>query len=202
MTIAYRNIPVVNKGVVIDLRSITDAEIESLLNQARGNDKCCNTGVPATWEWAELLLAMFDCHRCGLCCEGSIFKEPMLPLTKVERRVIAHYLGWRTKRLRHFCTHRNDTLYLKLPCPFYDGRKHNCTIYEVRPLSCQFYPLQSAIQVKTPDGELLPPTLVVDVDCPASEELLLKIVRLRKAAFKWRQVLGTAEEEAIAEVLS
>lgn len=161
-----------DEGQAINLKETTDTQLKQVLQHS--GSKVIDTGVIACWMGARLLLSMFECQCCGQCCEGKIFAEPVLPLVPGEPRRIADYVGWSAKQFRQFCTHRSSALYLKLPCPFY--REGSCSIYEVRPMSCQLYPLQGAIKV---NGNT--PTFAMDLDCPGGVELALKISKLRKA---------------------
>lgn len=172
-------VPIVDpaEAKTIDLSGTTDTEVNEIFHCHTDQKKMLDTAILACGEAAQVLLSLFECQHCGRCCEGSIFREPVVPLIPGEPRRIADFLGWSAKRLRQFCTHRNGILYLKLPCPFYI--EHACSIYEVRPMGCRLYPIQGIVRMKR-NGQILPPTFTLDIDCPGGNELALKVVKLGK----------------------
>jgi Fe-S-cluster containining protein len=105
-----------------------------------GRDNKCETVIlplPFTLELALHLEKLFECRRCGGCCQNitQIF------ITQQEIERIAEYdedsvsnvinkLGWK------------DSHTTKL-CPYYAN--HACQIHPARPMSCHLYPFSRAV---------------------------------------------------------
>jgi Fe-S-cluster containining protein len=75
----------------------------------------------------------FECQRCGKCCqEGlgvALWPHEYNRIKKLDKHILRHI------------TFINNWYALKLPCVFYDKKKHKCKIYNQRPIACQMYPL-------------------------------------------------------------
>ncbi|MCW4009684.1 MAG: YkgJ family cysteine cluster protein [Candidatus Bathyarchaeota archaeon] len=89
----------------------------------------------------------FDCVQCGLCCGDTELKMRRILLLKSD----AEQIATQTKRqIGDFATETPDKapyVYEMLKNP-HDGKcvflnsSGKCTIYEVRPLICRFYPFE------------------------------------------------------------
>ncbi len=75
----------------------------------------------------------FNCQRCGKCCEEGIgvalWPHEYIRLQKIE------------KHLLRYITYINTWRVLKMPCVFYNKKKHKCRIYDKRPIACQMFPM-------------------------------------------------------------
>ena len=98
------------------------------------------------------------CDDCGICCHET---EMIL-----SARDIAHIkrLGHINLKLTEIVKKSDDGLYQlkndKGYCIFFDSNKKLCTIYDVRPQGCRFYPLTFDLNVKM---------CILDEDCPRLE---------------------------------
>src|SRR5271157_5234254 len=87
-----------------------------------------------------------DCNNCSApCCT-----EGRLMLFNDEYKIFRHLNGDRDIPNYHF----GKKLYeITLPCPFFDHKSNNCTIYDERPLVCHIFPLRIT-GVAMPSGML------------------------------------------------
>lgn len=84
------------------------------------------------------ILSHFECSRCAICCRTM---PPALTLT--EMKDIAHYIGLSNlkKFRRKYVLATSDSIFIRgAPCPFL--REKECSIYTVRPESCEMYPFK------------------------------------------------------------
>lgn len=113
---------------------------EEILRYARDEFKSVNDLQ------AVLLFKIQDryCTRCGECCRTS---NP-IDFTKPELKAVADHLHTSYKQLKKkLKAHpRGDGKIMVpgKPCPFLKGRNH-CTIYDIRPAVCEYYPLGKGI---------------------------------------------------------
>jgi Fe-S-cluster containining protein len=83
-----------------------------------------------------------ECEGCaGYCCIGTA-ASTLTPITEIEIRKIAKYLGTTEEVVRRYYVARYglDLLGLKfgdMPCLFWAGG--GCSIYPVRPAACRDY---------------------------------------------------------------
>ncbi len=98
----------------------------------------------------------FQCERCGKCCEEGVgvalWPHEFKKLQKLEKHILKHI------------TFINDWRVLKLPCVFYNQKKHKCRIYDQRPIACRMYPLGIS-----PDASTR-----ISQNCPAAKTTLSK----------------------------
>jgi Fe-S-cluster containining protein len=75
----------------------------------------------------------FNCQKCGKCCEEglgvALWPHEFLRLQKIEKHLLRHI------------AYLNRWHVLKMPCFFYNQKKHKCRIYDKRPIACQLYPI-------------------------------------------------------------
>jgi hypothetical protein len=94
----------------------------------------------------------FKCERCGKCCEEGVgvalWPHEFARLRKIEKHIFQHI------------TFINNWHALKLPCVFYNQKKHKCRIYEQRPIACRMYPLGIS-----PDGSSM-----LSQNCPGAKK--------------------------------
>jgi len=78
----------------------------------------------------------FKCERCGKCCEEGVgvalWPHEFHRLKKLDKNIYKHI------------TFINNWHALKLPCVFYNRKKHKCKIYDQRPIACRMFPLEIA----------------------------------------------------------
>lgn len=108
------------------------------------NDKIIMDAVLDTIQEKIKFTKLIPCRRCGWCC-----KNCNAGLMSEEVENICHYLSIDQNEFREkFAT--EDTkdnpngMKIATPCPFLD-KDMNCTIYEVRPLSCVLYPFSTTL---------------------------------------------------------
>ncbi len=94
------------------------------------------------------LLALSHCRRCGKCClpNPATPEHPGVMVSESDRRRIAENTQYSYKYLKKKAPINNDSpfvpgRYLPLPCVFYDNKKGECRVYDVRPLICTTFPL-------------------------------------------------------------
>ena len=94
------------------------------------------------------LLALSYCRRCGKCClpNPSKLEHPGVMVSEQDLRQIAKNSGYTYKYLKKKTQLSKDPnfvqgRYLPLPCVFYDKKKSECQIYDVRPLICRTFPI-------------------------------------------------------------
>jgi Fe-S-cluster containining protein len=75
----------------------------------------------------------FDCQRCGKCCQEGVgvalWPYEFKRLKGLDKDIYKHI------------TTIGNWYALKLPCAFYNSKKHKCRIYNKRPLACRMYPM-------------------------------------------------------------
>ncbi|MBL9026553.1 MAG: YkgJ family cysteine cluster protein [Myxococcales bacterium] len=65
------------------------------------------------------------CQSCGLCCNGTLFRQGKLRPDEVET----------AKKNRLVVI--DDGPFFSLPCPRFDAEHKSCTVYEERPNTCR-----------------------------------------------------------------
>jgi Fe-S-cluster containining protein len=133
----------------------TDIDVDRLLDAFAKEDIAPTFELPPSLEYIEPLLASSHCRRCGRCC----LVNPLNPahsgveVFEVELKSISRYLRMPYKSLKKktLAGQRLNnqlapngvaiTRRLPLPCMFYDAKKKECKIYEVRPVVCRVYPV-------------------------------------------------------------
>lgn len=87
----------------------------------------------------------FECNGCGLCCGDTEFKTRCILLLEAEAKKIANHTSKRisefaaeTKTIFPYVYEMKKTKDCK--CVFLKDNK--CSIYELRPLICMFYPFE------------------------------------------------------------
>jgi Fe-S-cluster containining protein len=75
----------------------------------------------------------FSCKRCGKCCQNGVgvalWPYEFKRLKKLDKNIYKHI------------TTIGNWYALKMPCAFYNVKKHKCSIYDKRPLACKMYPM-------------------------------------------------------------
>ena len=104
------------------------------------------------------LLRKSHCRRCGRCClpnpvypshPGVEVFEDELKLMKKNFHVSNRCLRKRTHVGRQWAnpvrpSEVATTIFMTLPCMFYDSTKKQCRVYRVRPRVCKIYPIRSS----------------------------------------------------------
>ncbi|MFA6307102.1 MAG: YkgJ family cysteine cluster protein [Patescibacteria group bacterium] len=92
----------------------------------------------------------FQCQKCGKCCEEGVgvalWAHEFQALKKLDKHIYKHI------------TTIGNWYALKLPCHFYNKRKHKCSIYDKRPIACRMYPLGIRPDASTKISEQCPAT--------------------------------------------
>jgi len=143
------------------------------------------------------------CQRCGECCRQNKSDPQGIALQdKFEIRTIAKYLGLKENSFRDaYCFQidkAKDHWAIKMPCPFLkvedsweQGKGYRainkCQIYSVRPIICQFYPMQQPVFKLFKDR--IEPTITLSPHCPAVQKFL-KEVLLPDKKFSFRKKKG------------
>lgn len=101
--------------------------------------------------------AKFHCQKCGKCCESGVgvamWPHEFHRLKKLDKHIYKHIVmigNWYA---------------LRLPCVFYNSKKHRCKIYEKRPIACRMYPLGVS-----PDG-----SAKVSPNCPGAQKTTAEV---------------------------
>jgi len=118
--------------------------------------------TPEAYETIRILFnTIFECKQCGKCCNGTWFT--IIPLHVEDYQNILNIAGEeRLKEITKLADHDNGKVVcLKEPCHFLLDSK--CSIYDKRPLTCKYYPLQITDVMK------------INVNCPAALEAYIKI---------------------------
>lgn len=113
-----------------------------------------------------MLLSMVNCEGCQIeCCKQSpTLKYQSVHLTRADcERLNRLELG------NHIIGDGINS-HLPLPCPFL--KKHRCTIYNDRPLTCIMYPFQPGGKVRET------PALAVSPTCPEARRIAKRIFNM------------------------
>jgi Fe-S-cluster containining protein len=86
----------------------------------------------------------FECNCCGLCCADTDHKLRHILLLESEAEEISEATG---RAIEDFCNESNGTQPYIYEMKKVEGdciflKDHKCTIYELRPLICRFYPFE------------------------------------------------------------
>jgi len=172
----------------IDLGNATDEQLEAAIDEVNRKGHALNLNIPATREVIDWFFeTLFKCDRCGKCCRGEFqsAREDYILILDKEIIQIASFLRIRPRRIKRLCRRSSKGLLsLPYPCPFYrDAPKPSCSIYSVRPLTCQYYPLYSVVAYEGLSEKLNgKPLLSIDAECPQARNAAMQIFRgMRKA---------------------
>ena len=130
----------------IDVNSISDSEIEELIEDVYRTKQDINLPLPLhTSEVAEIF-KKFNCQRCGDCCiRGS---QGILLYPEDVERLASSIKMSKNQFKNKFTFTDGGERFLPFPCPFYDLNNHTCTVYEVRPSNCQSFPFYASLNQK------------------------------------------------------
>lgn len=106
--------------------------------------------------------ALFECKRCGKCCNGFWFS--VVPLHQSDfDKIILSGITWERFKEVSTLTKLNDmqVVCLSQPCKFFEDSK--CSIYSSRPNACRWFPVIVSDKVR------------VNVSCPAGLEVYVKL---------------------------
>jgi len=132
-----------------EIHTLPDSEIEKLMNAfAAENIAPAIYGPPFVPHNVQSLLSLSYCRRCGKCCLPNPIDpdHPGVMMYEQDLRLIAENSEYSYKRLKKSAPINNNPhlpqrRYLLLPCMFYDKKKHECQIYDTRPLICRTFPI-------------------------------------------------------------
>lgn len=126
-----------------------DSEIDKLVCAfAAENIAPAIYGLPFTPRNVQRLLSLSYCRHCGKCCLPNPIDpdHPGVMVYEQDLRLIAKNSKYSYKSLKKKAPINKDPSlpqrrYLPLPCMFYDEKKLECQIYNIRPLICRTFPI-------------------------------------------------------------
>lgn len=168
---------------IFDISKASDAEILSTIDEANRRGFSINLNIPATDANIKGILSSISCRRCGLCCSTGTcpdVRQNGIPILNPEIINIANYLNIRPRKVRRLCFVNDTQGYsLPYPCPFHKiSPSQNCSIYTVRPITCQMFPLYSIMENND---------ISIDAGCPEARDFTLKHFQSIREALK-RQI--------------
>jgi len=119
-------------------------QIENIINNARKNES--TLPLPITIgdnaiEVTALVLGQINCEKCDArCCRSSVFAEFGIPFLDSEYRTLVERIG-EEKLAKIGVKLIGNSRYIPTPCPFL--KKNACSIYDIRPIVCVNFPLDS-----------------------------------------------------------
>jgi len=160
----------------------TSSEIEKLMDAFAKEDIAPVVSFPyiALSKVDELLRKSY-CRRCGRCClpnpvdplhPGVEVSEHELKLMKKKFHISHSCLKERThvgRQVTHPVRPSEvvTTIYMTLPCMFYDSTKQQCQVYEVRPGVCKTFPIRSGENAMS---------LAIDVRCDYGRDIYRSLI--------------------------
>ena len=133
-------------------------------------------------ESSERGVLIFECERCGKCCQGEGWLRNIIHPSDVDRW---RELG-RGDILRYVCSccsrpvdpDNNNARWAKQSCPFlvFENGKAACRIYDVRPRSCRTFPIRRCENPQCPE-EFHVHTWLWNGNCPAAKKFRTNMVR-------------------------
>ena len=122
-----------------------------------------------------------DCVLCGKCCEDTEMLLSNEDVTRIKNQT--------NLSKREFMFNRDGYLYLKNKgryCVFLNHQNKRCTIYEIRPRGCRFYPIiydpydnQCIVDRDCTNKRSINVNLV-EQPCPSLQEFIILLERERK----------------------
>jgi Fe-S-cluster containining protein len=115
-------------------------------------------------EFAALILTQLDCTSCDArCCRTTKLAKFGIPFWETEYELLAKRIG--AQKLAAIPVRSiGKNKYMPTPCPFL--RKNSCSVHDIRPWVCIYYPIDpSGADV---DGHKL---LTVDPQCPEARRI-------------------------------
>ena len=167
------------------MATITEEQIEALLDDCQQLDKAWNLLLPAVPETVEMLMRNFKCNCTGACCRGEFETKRGrgIALSPPELQRLAKLKGMPPKEFRKKLVHRyyiegQKVAQMRYPCPFWSPVER-CTVYSQRPSVCRIFPLDAPTIINglhpASDGVAL---LTVNLDCPGGKELARNAMRI------------------------
>jgi len=182
------------------LEELTEEELKQYIFEHAEHNLAISLGLKFSTMAIKTFFNTFRCERCGNCCEGSRYREEVKKVYLFERDIQRISKWLRLKRrelvgkfLERSSLQEKGEFFLKLPCVFHgrDYSKSYCSIYEVRPVVCRLFPLETS-----EDLLLSKPPLMVNAGCPAAQKAALLILKAVREA-KNRKLYQKAIEEAL-----
>jgi Fe-S-cluster containining protein len=106
---------------------------------------------------------LFSCNDCGICCGDTERKTRHVLLLRADAERIANHTKQPIDTFANEIKGKEPYVYEMLKnsetgkCAFHKGNR--CTVYEVRPLICRFYPFSLSVE----DGKFM---FRVTEECP------------------------------------
>ena len=176
----------------VDFTSISDSEIEELVEDIYKANASINLSIPLLPETIAEFFKTFLCRRCGTCCVGGgdgIFLSP----DDIERLSTAMQLSKRRFKDRFTFINHGRRL-LPYPCPFYDSESHLCTVYQARPSVCRLFPLNNPIIEKglysSADGVRM---LTVSTCCPEGRRIACQFIKMQRDVLSFCEKLDKSK---------
>lgn len=131
-------------------------------------------GVPALPQVIDSFLRVFQCQRCGHCCQFRT--SPGIALSPEDVMRLSSHLNLSRKKFKETATFTSEGLrFLPGPCRFYDEKK-GCSVHVARPTACRLYPIN--MPVRAPTGAYM---LAVDSPCPEGRRVAVLILEWQAA---------------------
>jgi Fe-S-cluster containining protein len=166
-------------------------QIEALIRSARKSEiviplPCHITGDGL--ELAALVLSQVNCDGCDApCCRSPKFAEFGIPLLGTEYQALVERMG-KEKLIKMGVKLSGKTGYMPTPCPFL--RKNACSIYDIRPFSCVFYPIDRSAVDEEGFG-----IVALDSQCPEARRIAKRVyMTYRKLRQKGPEVIAQASD--------
>lgn len=168
-----------------DLVSISDSEIEAMIDEIYKANWSINLPVPFISETVAGFFQMFNCLRCGECCIGGgegVFLNP----DDVDRLSMAMRISKRQFKDK-FTFVTEGKRFLPFPCPFYDSNSHLCTVYQSRPGVCRRFPLFPSPKrlYRSSNGA---PMMMISARCPEGRKIAYYLLKIQRDALSCREL--------------
>ncbi|MFC1988499.1 YkgJ family cysteine cluster protein [Chloroflexota bacterium] len=122
-------------------------QVENIINDARKNESALPLPIHVKdnfMEIAALVLGQINCEKCDArCCRSSTFAEFGIPFLSKEYENLVERVS-EEKLVKIGVKLVGNSRYIPTPCPFL--KKNTCLIYDIRPVVCVNYPLDSAAE--------------------------------------------------------
>ena len=167
-----------------EIHTLQDYEIDKLVHAfAAENIAPAIYGPPLTPYNVQRLLSLSYCRRCGKCCIPNPIDpdHPGVMVYEQDLKLIAKNSKYSYNSLKKKAPINKDPSlprrrYLPLPCMFYDKKKHECQIYNIRPFICRTFPVSD---LPVPIG------ISIAVRCDYGKDIYKAVIdHMRKGTFR------------------
>jgi len=131
---------------IIVLTASTNLDNLLSLAEAFSFDSLIALSLEATQASLSAIIAAYTkgnfCTRCGECCRLTTDGVWLINQAEVNELAFASGLS-RRQFIKRYLFLNDGRLHLRVPCVF--QKSNSCSIYNIRPMSCRFYPFQVEI---------------------------------------------------------